>query len=109
MSHTPDGTATFFGAMGRGKTSLPPDADTDDVTARLRRALHTIAGRELGADAAKQRFGQFADTCPGHVFVGVDPDHLLAQYPDHAEFHELLDAVRDRGPAVAVTLTTARA
>ncbi|WP_331726722.1 hypothetical protein [Streptomyces sp. NBC_00280] len=109
MSQTPHGTWTFFAAMGRGKTSLPPDADADDVTARLRRYLHTIECRELGADAAQQRFGQFADTHPGHVFLGADPDHLLAQYPDHAELHDLLDAVRDRGPAVAVTLTTTRA
>ncbi|NUK16236.1 hypothetical protein [Streptomyces lunaelactis] len=45
MSQTPHGTWTFFAAMGRGKTSLPPDADADDVTARLRRALHTIECR----------------------------------------------------------------
>ncbi|MEU0343758.1 hypothetical protein ABZ092_33595 [Streptomyces bobili] len=109
MRHTPSGTATFFGAMGRGKPPLLSDADADDVIARLRHALHTIECRELGADAAKERFGQFADTNPGHVFVGVDPDDLVAQYPDHTELHGLLGAVRDRGSAVAVTLTAERA
>lgn len=109
MRHTPDGTATFVGTMGRGKPPLPPDADADDVIARLRHALHTIECRELGADAAQQRFGQFADTHPGHVFVGVDPDRLLAQYPEHTELHGLLVAIRDRGPAVAVTLATVKA
>ncbi|MFF9143154.1 hypothetical protein ACF09G_37130 [Streptomyces albogriseolus] len=109
MRHTPSGTAPFIAAMGRGKASLPPDADAGVVVGLLKRALHTIECRELGPHAATQRFGQFADTEPGHVFVPVDPERLLAQHPDHAELHGLLQAVRDRGPAVAVTVATARA
>lgn len=94
------------GAAGRPcrPTRLPTTSSPGSGT-----PLHTIECRELGTDAAKQRFGPFADTYPGHVFLRVHPDHLRARYPDHAELHGLLEAVRDRGPAVAVTLATAAA
>ncbi|ATM24551.1 hypothetical protein SMD44_p10052 (plasmid) [Streptomyces alboflavus] len=84
----------------------PPCADVGAFLDRLKRALHTIECRELGPEAAEQRFGRFADVSEGHVFLSLDSDRLLARHPEHEELRELVRAVRERGPAVNVTLTS---
>ncbi|WP_208105432.1 hypothetical protein [Streptomyces sp. GC420] len=98
--------ATFIGSIGRGKAPLPADADADadQCAAVLRRALHTVECRELGPEAAGQKFGPFADTADGRVSVLVDEHQLRARHPGHAELHHLARAVRERGPAVDVVL-----
>lgn len=99
--------ATFIGPIGRGKAPLPADADAHQCAAVLRRALHTVECRELGPEAAGQKFGLFADTADtadGRVSVLVDEDQLRARHPGHAELHHLARAVRERGPAVDVVL-----
>ncbi|MGW6569971.1 hypothetical protein [Streptomyces sp. NPDC054975] len=93
------------GSAGRGWTQVPPNADASVFVDRLTRALHTIECRELGPEAATQRFGPFADTQEGGVFLPIDAERLLTQHPGRDDLRELLQAVRDRGPAVGVTLT----
>lgn len=100
--------APSFGTFGRGWSQLPPDADASAFVDRLKRALHTIECRELGPEAARQRFGPYADVQEGHVFLHLDPDRLLARNPEHHALHDLIRAIRERGPAVNVTLTSAR-
>jgi hypothetical protein len=94
----------FVATMGRGWAQLPADGDASAFGDRLRRALHTIECRELGPQAARQRFGPFVDLTEGHLYVSVDPDRLLALYPKHGELHDLVQAIRERGPAVNVSL-----
>ncbi|WP_435057800.1 hypothetical protein [Streptomyces sp. bgisy060] len=96
-----DSTA-LVSPIGRGKASLPVDAD--QCATVLRRALHTVECRELGPEAARQRFGQLADITDGRVTVLVDEDQLPARHPNHSELHDLARAVRERGPAVGVVL-----
>ena len=99
----PDPTA-FIGPIGRGKAPLPGDADADQYAAVLRRALHTVECRELGPEAAGQKFGPFADTADGRVTVLVNEDQIRDRHPGHAELHHLARAVRERGPAVDVVM-----
>ncbi|MDX3207722.1 hypothetical protein ABZZ79_22755 [Streptomyces sp. NPDC006458] len=99
----PDPT-TFIGPIGRGKAPLPGDADADQYTAVLRRALHTVECRELGPEAAGQKFGPFADTADGRVTVLVDEDQIRHRHPGHDELNHLTRAVRERGPAVDVIM-----
>ncbi|MFD9053365.1 hypothetical protein [Streptomyces zaomyceticus] len=99
-NHQTDLTA-FMGPIGRGKASLPHDADVDRLAAVLKRALHTIECRELGPKAAVQKFGPLADTAGGCVTVLVAQEQILARHPSH-ELHHLARAVRERGPAVDV-------
>ncbi|MFE2271415.1 hypothetical protein ACFXB4_19480 [Streptomyces lavendulae] len=95
----------FIGRIGRGKALLPADADADQLASALRRALHTVECREVGPDAAQQRFGVFADTVEGRVTVFMDEAELRARHPGH-EVHELAGAIRERGPAVDVVLVS---
>ena len=99
----PDPTA-FVGAIGRGKAPLSGEADADQYTAVLRRALHTVECRELGPEAAGQKFGPFADTSDDRVTVLVDEHQIRDRYPGHDELHHLAHAVRERGPAVDVVM-----
>ncbi len=94
----------FAGAIGRGKAPLSDDADADQYTAVLRRALHTVECRELGPEAAGQKFGPFADTSDDRVTVLVDEHQIRDRYPGHDELHHLAHAVRERGPAVDVVM-----
>ncbi|WP_030841347.1 hypothetical protein [Streptomyces sp. NRRL S-475] len=100
--------AAFIGPIGRGKAPLPRDADADQYAAVLRRALHTVECRELGPEAAGQKFGPFADTADGRVTVLVDEDQIRARHPGHDELHHLAHAVRERGPAVDVVMVAPR-
>uniref|UniRef100_UPI002F918081 hypothetical protein n=1 Tax=Streptomyces cellulosae TaxID=1968 RepID=UPI002F918081 len=88
---------------------LPYDADADEFVTQLQHALHTIECRELGPAASAERFGPFVDTGKGFVILGIDADQLLARHDGHEELHDLLRAVRQRGPAVDVTLVPPRA
>ncbi|WP_031064322.1 hypothetical protein [Streptomyces sp. NRRL F-5527] len=94
----------FVGAIGRGKAPLSGDADADQYMAVLRRALHTVECRELGPEAAGQKFGPFADTSDDRVTVLVDEHQIRDRYPGHDELHHLAHAVRERGPAVDVVM-----
>jgi hypothetical protein len=96
--------ATYTGTAARGKALLPADADADQCAVVLRRALHTVECRELGPEAAVQKFGPFMDTADGRVTVLMDEQQLRARHPDHGELHQLARAVRERGPAVDVVL-----
>ncbi|WP_327740450.1 hypothetical protein OG749_46035 (plasmid) [Streptomyces nojiriensis] len=95
----------FMGRIGHGKALLPADTNAGQLASALRRALHTVECRELGPEAAQQRFGLFADTVEGRVTVFMDEDELQARHPGH-EVHELARAVRERGPAVDVELVS---
>ncbi|MFF7449817.1 MULTISPECIES: hypothetical protein [unclassified Streptomyces] len=101
----PDPTA-FIGPIGRGKAPPPGDADSDQYAAVLRRALHTVECRELGPEAAGQKFGPFADTSDGRVTVLVDEHRIRDRHPGHDELHHLAHAVRERGPAVDVVMVS---
>ncbi|WP_331726417.1 hypothetical protein [Streptomyces sp. NBC_00470] len=94
------------GRVGRGWLQLPADAGAGAFANQLKRALHTIECRELGPEAARQRFGQFADVQEGHVFLSLVPERLLARHPEHAELRDLIRAIGERGPAVNVTLVS---
>lgn len=111
MGHESSTAAAFVVSpgSGRGWKSLPPDAEVGAFIHQLNRALHTIECRELGPVAARQRYGQFADVQGGRVFLAINADQLSAQHPGHEELHDLLRTVRERGPAVDVTLTSPRA
>ncbi|WP_329156096.1 hypothetical protein OIU91_42155 (plasmid) [Streptomyces sp. NBC_01456] len=100
-----EGQRILIGPVTLGKANLPPDSDVRLFVNQLKRALHTIECRELGSAATEVRFGPFADTYEGHRVLWIEADRLLAQYPAHEELHELLRAVRERGPAVNVTLS----
>ncbi|MER6195981.1 hypothetical protein ABT234_01190 [Streptomyces sp. NPDC001586] len=89
----------LMGRIGHGKALLPADTNAGWLASTLRRALHTVECRELGAEAAQQRFGLFADTVEGRVTVFMNEDELQARHPG-LEVHELARAVRERGPAV---------
>ncbi|MEU5421446.1 hypothetical protein [Streptomyces sp. NPDC020667] len=108
VDYSPSPAALLTGPSARGKRRLPPDADVGDVVAQLKRALHTIACRELGPAVAQQRFGSFADLHADRYVLFLDPDGLLARHPGHEELRRLLQAVQRRGPAVGVTLSTPR-
>lgn len=101
-----EGQRILIGPVTLGKGNLPPDSDVWLFVKQLKRALHTIECRELGSAAAGVRFGPFADTHEGHRVLRIDADRLLARHPAHEELHELLRAVRERGPAVNVTLSS---
>lgn len=103
----PDPTA-FIGTIGRGKAPLPTTADADQCAAVLRRALHTVECRELGPEAAGQKFGPFADIADGRVTVLVDENQIRDGHPGHDELHHLAHAVRERGPAVDVVMVPPR-
>ncbi|MGA5442277.1 hypothetical protein ACPCKW_22545 [Streptomyces griseoincarnatus] len=109
MGNSSSETAPLVGSMACGKRTLPYDADADEFVAQLQRALHTIECRELGPAASTERFGPFTDTAKGHVVLAIDADQLRARHADHVELHDLLRAVRERGPAVDVTLVSPRA
>ncbi|MEU0110630.1 hypothetical protein ABZ313_35440 [Streptomyces sp. NPDC006251] len=94
--------------MAQGKRTLPADADVGEFVAQLQRALHTIECRELGPAASAERFGPFADTGEGLVVLAIDADQLLARHVGQEELLDLVRAVRERGPAVDVTLVSPR-
>ncbi|KOU73725.1 hypothetical protein ADK61_22305 [Streptomyces sp. XY66] len=102
MGNQLPGPTAFIGPIGRGKASLPGDADADQYAAVLRRALHTVECRELGPEAACQKFGPFADNADGRVTVLVGEDQIQDRDPGHDELSHLTRAVRERGPAVDV-------
>ncbi|MFJ9967138.1 hypothetical protein [Streptomyces avermitilis] len=104
MSNQLADPTTFIGLIGRGKAPLPGDADADQYAAVLRRALHTVECRELGPEAAGQKFGPFADTADGRVTVLVEEDQIRHRHPGHDELNHLTRAVRERGPAVDVIM-----
>ncbi|MFE4516807.1 hypothetical protein ACFRMQ_21735 [Kitasatospora sp. NPDC056783] len=104
MSHIPVSGRVLLGRPTSGKQPLPADAPVGEFVAQLRRAVHTIECREAGPEAARQRFGLFADRTQGRQVLFADPDRLLAEHPGEEELRDMVQAVRERGPAVGVVL-----
>lgn len=96
--------AAFIGPIGRGKALLPADADADQCAVVLRRALHTVECRELGPEAAREKFGPFADTAVGMVRVLMDENQIRARHLENADLPRLARTVQERGLAVDVVL-----
>ncbi|MFD8727792.1 hypothetical protein [Streptomyces sp. NPDC059611] len=105
--HLPDVTVCS-GRAARGKPPLPVEADAEQLVSVLRRAMHTVECRELGSEAAQQRFGLLADTTHSRVTVYVDDEQLRSRFPGRSEAHQLARAVRERGPAADVVLVSLR-
>ncbi|WP_031049031.1 hypothetical protein [Streptomyces sp. NRRL F-5650] len=97
----PDPTA-FVGAIGRGKAPLR--VTPTPTSTRPCSGAHTVECRELGPEAAGQKFGPFADTSDDRVTVLVDEQQIWDRYPGHDELHRRAHAVRERGPAVDVVM-----
>lgn len=104
MDHQLSNRPWQFGSVTRGKQGLPPEAATAEFVAQLKRAKHAIECRELGPDAARDRFGPFVDTGEERFVIFADAEKLLARRPVDQELHELVRTVRERGPAVDVFL-----
>ncbi|GLX22438.1 hypothetical protein [Streptomyces lavendulae] len=105
--HQTDQTA-LIGPLGQGRALVPGDAGAHQLAAVLKRALHTVECRELGPEAASQKFGRFADTTVGPVTVLVDEEQIRHRHASHDELHHLMRAVRERGPAVGVLLVPSK-
>ncbi|WP_189969479.1 hypothetical protein [Streptomyces violascens] len=93
---------------GHRNITVESGHDIDHVLLQLKIALRTVAFREQGPQAAheaRRNFGLLADTRMDNVTLTVDADRYLALHPDHQELHTLIRTLRDRGPAVGVTLT----